>query len=564
MPTKKQPANFNQSQELSPTEQWAYSTLTQNEADSLRNLSQFGLKNETDVIRFLKSPEGKNVLAELNLQLQIEQQIQRNQQLSIEEQNLASHRLKAALFLWFIKEKVHADTIQKEIIIQQGTKAISETGKIPDALKASVTPYRQILQNANLDYIQAHEINEEFSKINAEEELLLLNEMKALQEFATEIELKYSVFINELDNMVFTEFNLDTINAQIDEKRAKIDQHIVDNEDDEASKLMRELIILFAKIDSFKDYQAVNNKTKFYVDETGAEVDSSKAFFILDVLNTPDPNNPQQFLALKPQIIKDQNGNYYLLKPGQKWEDVEKNPALKEQARKDFELQKPNLLVTKQAVLQNKVFEVQDNSARTAQQQLKMYENQAVKLELHNQNLMLTAALSQIKAALDNPNLTENNSLRPMPLPTANASGPKPNLSVASVKAAQYYKDQLVLLRKHSINYDNVLNLRNDLYLRGDTPRVTALNFQLQNIPRRGPIPFLTMQTLIRNLELIGVDPTNPAVTSLKNPLDLALNPADKPTNTPPAPKPAVEVQDEPEPEVSYKRPTPFKTNPFE
>lgn len=545
--------------DLSSLEQWGYSILTRDNPDTLGRLSRFGLKTATDVLIFFRSPEGKNVLAELNLHLALEEQLKHNQQINIQEQESASHRLKAALFLWFIKEKAHAAAQQQELILQQIAKTIQESGASPTASTASTSP-QKIVHNALADYVEAQLINKEYALFNDKEYKELVTDLAQLQAKTELIEGKYTALTEALTKLTFSSDELNNINQKIEEKRRLLDQYMREDNDVETANILNDLIVLFAELSSFQEVNLDKN-THYYANESGEEVHSySEAYFILDIINLPNPDNPQQFIAQKSRIIQDELGVYYLLKPGQDWSLIKVNPQLKEQARKEFERQKPSLMLTKTAVLENKGLELQHNNEQIAENQKKTVENQATKLLLQNQNLMLTAAISQTQALLNNPSLSENSTLTPMPVPTSKANGPKPGVSIASVKAAQYYSEQFLALRKTGLNYDSLLGLRDQLLLRGDTPRANALIFQLQNIPRTGPIPFLMMQSLIKNMELIGVDPNNPAVTALKSPLDLANNP------TPEASKPLKHHPKTEENEHTSTAPQPkfYKKTPFE
>lgn len=546
---------------LSQLETWAQSVLNnerQTDTNPTTTISRYGLKTAQDVITFIRSPEGKNVLAEINEQKAISDNIQHDIQMEQREHDVLMRRLMAAAFLWFLNKKAHAHHQQQELIIEQNAKAIEASGKPLQAAatKISESTRQKELRSAIADYDKALNMNQDkLTSLDAVGTALEAQMSKLMQQ-KTMIDDRYTVFENALgerfENSILGKFGQSTdaaskikvekaiaqIMEEMDAILIEVDQLIARNEDEAAKYLMLKHIALNTQLASHHDMVATSgeNRKQYYADENGDEVTSFKeAFFILDIAKNPDPKNPGQFLMQPAKIVKD-NGKFYLLKPGQTWDDLQNNTVLKAQAEKDFELQKPTLLAVNKLMTHNKKLETKDNTLNVIEVQAKKDENTAAKILIHNENTMLTAGRSQMIAMLNQPTVAGVTPRPIMPTPTAtpgHSASPRPSLATASIAATQYYKEQLQELQKQGISYDSVGVFRDKIALRGDSPRAIRLTEELKNIPRTGPIPYLTMQTLLKNMARIGADPTKPSVTPIKSPLELQQEPTTEPSTTP-------------------------------
>ena len=541
-----------------PLEEWAKSIIndgeTQIDPDPTETLSRFGLKNAAEVLQFLRSTEGKKVLSELNLQADLDAASKRNSQIKAQEDAILMHRLRSSLFLWVLKKEAHATEQQREIVLEQNKVAIKVAGTTvqSSAITAPELQRREVLRHAIADYKTALvENDKQLSTIRLEgkflvaqidklkkQEKTIIGKYKLLHKKITKDDNFLEVISNSGDKPEIMLSKIQRKMTVIEAKMTKELEKIADLVDDVAiTKGIKKVTELTARLGSNRDYVAVCLRKKYYADENGEEItklsDYKKAHFVLDISTTPDPNEPAKFL--KSKIVKDEHGKYYLLKPGQNWNTIKDNPGLKAQSQKDFEIQKPHLLVVKHVITRNETLELGDNRKIGKEVHNKFTVNKAAETLHQNQAVLLKAGLANTEARLKQPGLGYG---APVPTPTVTASPaatptPKPQISAeAAIKATLLYKGKLQALQdgRNQISPTSLLDLANSL---PSPHNVTAYRnlqaefgrWNIAHAPSRAPIPPLTMNLLLQNLARFGADPNKPYVTAIpsQSPLKAAL-----------------------------------------
>jgi effector protein LidA len=445
--------------------------------------------------------------------------------------------------------------------MEQNQKAIKDSGKTQDPT-TNIESQRSSLTQSIRHYEQALVANQERqNQLDIEQEVL----QKQLGKLETEGELigfKYEVYEAQLEdfNGVLDEFeqlgpdesdakieqHINAIHTKMDNILLQVDELIENNQDEDAAILMKTHTALNLKLASHHDMLAVRKGDKYYLDADGNEVKSHKdAHFILETnLNTTN----ETLMKFPPElrrsrIYKDENNKYYLLKPGQTWDSIKEDPAAKEEANKGFENNKQELMVVKNVIHHNKKMETEVHKDQVDNVKESIESKKAEKLLLVNQKNTIESSLAQAREMskqLDSTNTV--NLTKPIPSPSITGSSKAPQPGGKAPAAVQAYRVQLETLfnqKKGDITPGQLVTLG------ALPPDPTARNYvltQLANMPRNAPIPFQTMQSLLRNLERFGVDTTKPSVTTIKS---------------------EAKVRRETEQKEERDSPTPFSTNPF-
>ncbi|CEG56457.1 hypothetical protein [Legionella fallonii] len=516
-------------------------------------LSRFGIKSPKDVAIFLRSPAGDSLISEIGMKMAEERSLEEYHQLELREQQMLMKRMQAAFFHWYLEKKAHAHDKQKEIVLEQNKKAIKDSAKTSTppaaATKASNVAQRAGLMQSINDYEQALQNNKEKEKALIKEREGLDEKLDKLNAEGELITFKYNVYdaqladfesvLGEFEKLIDTDPkaahahiqpHLDNIRNKMDEYLLHVEDLIKDNQDEEASILMKMHTALGLKIASHHDMVAVKNKDKYYVGADGKEVDSFKEAHY--VLNTHKNTNDEALKAIAPElrrerIHKDENKNYYLLKPGQTWDSIKDNIAEKAEAHKRFKHREPELMIVKNLVHHNKKLETEVHKEQVEDVQGQIKTNEKEKQLANNQKNIIESSLARDKQMLQQLDSTDANTLNttsptltPRPTVTGGPSAPQPS----KASAAHVYKEKIDLVKQMSkVTPEQLLNLADQA---PGVQRVPARNFLMseierRNLPRTAPIPYQTMQFLLKNLERFGVDATKPSVTNIKNPTEI-------------------------------------------
>lgn len=509
-------------------------------------ISRFGLKTAKDILIFLRSPAGDSLMAEIGTQMSIEKSLQDYQQLEAREKALLMHRIKAAFFLWYLEKRAYAAEQQEEIIIAQNDKAIRDSGKTTPIPTSSVL--REVQKDMLLRSISDYE---KALKLNLEKKQELLLEQEALEKVLAKLDkeselivYKYSLYQNHMDEFddtmdEFEKLDADASEAEIEERIHQIhekmdecilevDELIKSNQDEAAAKLIKIHTALNLNLARHYDAKAVRKGEKYYADENGNKVNSHRnAYFILA---TYDIQNPL-FKDIVPEpkhskVYKDEYNNYYLLKPGQTWDSIKENPQEKENAQKSFEHNKQELMAVKNLITYTKGLEWEANQGQIQRSKGILASCKNDTLVLDSQKNLIESSIASAKnmlQQLDSMKEADLGNTAPVPRPTVTGGAHHPaNKAKPTVSPAHSFRIRLKEIREmQNVTTQDLLNLASQAPA---NQRIPAKDFVLSAvgaIPRTAPIPYVTMQFLLKNLERFGVDATKPSVTNIKQPLEI-------------------------------------------
>lgn len=519
-------------------------------------LSRFGLKTPSSVAKFLISPAGEALIHKIAQDIEFQNNIQHQIELKRREHQIMVHRIKVALFLWYLNKKAHASKKLHELIQEQAEQSLARLEKLS-------APSHQIyrLQEVELtelirQYDQVLKIaNDKYNSLNAHG-LILENDLNLLLIIGEKLTQKYDLYEHSLLEDFFLlmkhedgALNLDEfdrihneLTIQMQTLQDEIDR-IIESDRDPAETLLQ-LNALNLKLATMHDMKAVNEGKKFYHQAT---IDGKETHFVLNkgdelfVLNdnnelqTLNPLNPQAQDLNSSKILFKKNdhqvvmehGKVYLLKPGQDWETVKDNPAMKEKAhtsaKESFARAKQEIMTVKHVIGYHKLAEQDIHSKRVEVTETSLRTNHAEKELVANQIRLVQSTQAEVKAALGvplNPTSTDNlstptpvlrPSARPRVSPTATptpittkttAPTPKPQAQMHLS-----FKEELDKLRNSpSLTREELLQLTNRIP--GAANQSTARNY-IQSLLANGATlssasPQLRAQILHR-MEQLGI-----------------------------------------------------------
>ncbi|KTC88690.1 coiled coil protein [Fluoribacter dumoffii] len=353
------------------------SKVTWDDPNSSINLSLFGLQDSDSLRRFLLTPAGETVTHEIGAELMLERAIEEERQLQLQEEIRMEER-RRAIFEWLMEEDdAEAQKAQNEIIEMQNEK------KRKDEQKAQQKTDAPESKKETEDTIKRYD---EAIKQLEKDQAALEQRSKKLKEERTLITNKYDAMENSLEDAPdFLEKTEEEIDAEIKKLQGEADK-IADSmmepgiSDEEVFKRGDQLNAITSKISNLNDIRD-SKKTdgKKFVDAEGKTTTYQEAAFVI---------------PKKQEIVKDKDGNYYLLKNGQTEKDLQ-DPKIRNEAREAFKSEKKNIQLVKDVVKETKKDALTHNETRIA-------ENKAETAMLQNQMRLMQSARAQAQQTLTN------------------------------------------------------------------------------------------------------------------------------------------------------------------
>ncbi len=390
-------------------------------------LSHFGLQSPLDVVKFLKSPEGKTIITLIGKELAEIAAIEEHaQQDLLEHQRLQKRRLAFLLLGLIYRREARVAELNEEAVhaIEKRSKnAEKEAMRRREATASSGTP-------AMLDYNTLKRGLAALTEaVNAIEGLLnnKLQQVDALGKALTDVEqaiqlttIKYTRYGQSLDTAYqeIAQFadapvlSIETIQQRID---ALAKQHEKDYEDiaqlvdNEKINEARELITI----------SAARNLHVGALHDMLSVITGKKLLFTLGGIPTTNFDEAHFILPKTKKLVLD-GGKYYLLKADQNFADLSTDD--KEDCERAYLHYRPEMMSVKQLVEHNKKLEQKEHSE---QKTLLSQRHNAMMIEvafLKNQMTQLQAARANIDILLK----TTAPTVQMIPTPT-----PKPGASRA-------------------------------------------------------------------------------------------------------------------------------------
>ncbi|OCH98914.1 hypothetical protein A8135_09125 [Legionella jamestowniensis] len=562
-------------------------------------LSRYGLKTPKDVITFLKSPAGRDVVSMIGQQLAEIESIKEAIQLEQKDHEIRRHRALAALLLGLLYErearaKEKNTEIQKEIdkkLHKSSDNAASDVNSDlakAQAQHAAYTESINALQKTLSDKLEAsekleEELELELQTLNEQDVIienrydLFENNLDALDQYAlllrspsmspeernqTLVQLEQKIaqlqeqlsttddksIKHQLDSLQTTysilqkqteapesttehlEFKINKIEETLKKQAGKISDLIAGGQEEKARALLHKHNGLHVQYEGLRDMVAVlkGKKVLWSVDgQPMSTTDFGESGFILS----------------KEQSIVLHNGKYYLLGKNQSPENF---PFMKEEekreAQKSFERARPSISNLKTLVHHNKTLE---KGLQSEKREAINARSEAMQKEI----LLISNQLTKLQAARADTELLikQLNKLAPEiatdPRSTTPVPSPKPSTSKSTQTAntqviAQSYR-HILLLMKANPTPQSVSRLESILR-RPDGTIDSSTQAVLASIRYGQPIPQQTMNSLLKNMERLGISAYKPNVTRIPRPRETAHDdqPAPTPFSKTPYPKP--------------------------
>ncbi|ASQ45480.1 hypothetical protein [Legionella clemsonensis] len=566
-------------------------------------LSRYGLKTSKDVITFLKSPAGHDVLAIIGQQLAEIESIKEAVQLEQRDHEIRRHRALAALLLGLLYEK-EARAKEKNTEIQKGidkklhqspTSTASESNSEIANAQAQYNAYTEsinALQKTLSDKLQESEKLEveleiELQKLDEQDAIieerynLFDGNLDALDQYIillnshsmspeersktlTQLEQKitqlqeqlsstgnanvkkqletlqttYSILQKQTETPEFTtehlELKINNLKETLEKQAGKIGALIEEGNEEKARQLLHKHNGLHVQYEGLRDMVAVLKGEKTLWSKDGQPMSSFAQF------------GESAFILSKEQSIVLHDGKYYLL---QKDQSPENFPFLSEEdknrAHKDFERARPSISSLKTLVHHNKTLEkglqfdkreAINTRSETMQQEILLISNQLTKLQAARADVeLLMKQLNNLTPEI----ATDPRSTTPVP-------SPKPSMNSKSSQptntqvVAQSYR-HILLLMKANPTPQSVSRLES-IFKRPDGTIDSSTQSILANIRYGQPIPPQIINSLLKNMERLGVSAYKPNVTKIPRPKETAHDDQPRSTFTPfsttPYPKP--------------------------
>lgn len=286
-------------------------TTHPSEQQRLSLLGYLGLKNESDVFRFLHSKTGKEFISHFMEELAEIASLE-EQQLNIAAERKRKHfAMLAFLYLGMVHKKKARAAKLNEAIQQQIDKTLQAAKEHNNAPYAAE---RTRLAN------QLEAIDNSIMALDAvlqyksDEKTLLAQERKQLQIQADIMAERHMIFaeqMNQLETFVLSlpevreyqkqhlDENITRLQNQLSDLGSRLDAHIPHHLDKQARQLMHEHSALLLHLEALQDIASVQSGEKKYYNKEGME--------------TTTPKDAAFILAPNQKIAKDGSGNYYLI-----------------------------------------------------------------------------------------------------------------------------------------------------------------------------------------------------------------------------------------------------------
>lgn len=481
------------------------------ESSTSIDISHFGFQRPDDLRKFLLTPAGETVKHDIAEKIAEDQAMEQERLFQAHEQLLIQERRRVLLYLWLMDKEANANSVRNELIelkqrekaIQNKTKALEAASAETSALSTIVQEYTQQIEDLDTRH---QDLSERIHKLEAEGEL---------------IEDKHVVYKNRLDDFdkVANEYEKSIEKAQdrITALQAQADKIVDDMNKIDDEKLvhqkMNELNAINLEIASLNDIVSKQKTEKRFVGENGEDVDGfDKATFIL---------------ANDQSIIKDENGQYYLVKRGQTWDDI-KNSRDPDEAKKDakklYNKAKNDIHTVRDVVKEVNSQEITLNTTRISdhkKEQL-MIKNQITSLQSARANAQNMINEQANTLSMNSPRGTVTS-----PIPTISSSSSmsqKTSFNVAAhintrinsrksdPKFKQFtWKDLFNFVETIPNEHQNMRD-KTTKFLEAELNKSLGMLGRLKakllsEQPRMAPIPEVTMNSLLKTMATFGVNP---------------------------------------------------------
>lgn len=504
--------------DIQSIELWAQSLIAPSKPVSIHDLSAFGLKTPIDVMDYLKSPEGIALKAALALKIANEAHNLETQRISAAQQ---LQQKQALLFLdLFTDQESEKDNKEQQLnaaVVQLKKTSVTNT---PAELQKAIDHYNQLLDAADAE---EKLINMAIAKLE--------QKVSDIKNSKKDTSQKYEVYESHINAFhdFFEQGKMSLIKETLEDKlntlADSVSEAIANNKNEQAKELMHlynALILQGAMLD-----EVTTTSTNHYFDEEGKPTNSYK---------------DAHFVIKGDERVVKHEGQYYLLKPGQDLNSAES----KQEALQQFKANQRNIMGIKVLIQHYHTMESEVHEQRI----------NVIKEQISEKETQRTAIRSQITVIYEA--LTTAETLKNSHRTNLKAPNPSAQLRpehVAEVRiVGEQFKNMTPLTYKEFVNT-----------LKNRSPQIQSFFYsnigltaaEMTNNPT-SQIPGLKMAAFLKNIALLGRDPTNPAVTTIVNDYDKKHLSNDAPKNMQPSTTSNEASKEEENTSENYFNPSPL------
>lgn len=318
----------------------------------------YGLKSPQEVVAFLNSPTGKSIKALILHKLNEIEVSKKLQQQLIMEEHLRKHNSLMFLLLGLMVKEAKAEQIRHT---EMSDPLLETQLNENNAAKELPPTVRELDERYKAYNISTQQIELELDLL-FEMAKGLENEIVQAAKYEQDLSMRYKIVneaVNKIENDINDIQNLADPDAQIvalkekneqlnnkSEKRLnKINKLITEGKKEEAQVKLLKQNALNLQLIGIRDMVSVLKGEKIFCDVDGKPVSHFKdAVFIL---------------SKEQRIVKDPDGKYYLLKPGEDFGSM--TVEEKEAAKKNYDREYNNIMGVKFQVLRNQSIEVAEH-----------------------------------------------------------------------------------------------------------------------------------------------------------------------------------------------------------
>ncbi|MDR3443061.1 MAG: hypothetical protein P4L65_08595 [Legionella sp.] len=490
------------------------------------NLGRFGFKNPNDLKAFLLTPAGDTVKADIGAQIELDETIKKQQEFYSREEEETKHRLKAMLFLYLIEKESHAAKQLQELVTEQNEKAIKQSAPDPKVAQKALAEQKADpgLQQTLANYETAIKSHKEQHQNLVQEEKKLIEQSEKLEKQTTQMNSKYKTYNDSLEEIDKSAADYEKLsNKELDSEIQKLETEVIaqtdkiadlmDNDrEDEARVLLDKQNALNLKLISLNDIRSERaNALKFY-DANGKDSDKNG--------NKISANDAAYAVPNKDKQIFERNNTLHRAGAN------ESNLTEVQKIEREIKFLKAmnGFLSVKGAVENAQKEEMKFLNGRVSDTRAKLDANKTEQSLIQNQIRLLESSRAAAQAAAQQQSPGAGPSGAPTPSPSMSAPSSSKSSPKISAAVSTFIDDNHKACFDGKMTPNSLSDLLNKKGPRNEQEKAEMQKFlasQLQGIPSTAPIPFQTMQGLLKNMARFGADPNKPGLTAIPDPLDM-------------------------------------------
>ncbi len=487
-----------------------------------KSLGRFGLKNAGDVIAFLNSPAGTTVKELIAEELAFIAAIENERRIEQQDAELRRRRLMAFLLLSLIASK-EAKAKRQHIIVQKRIDKLLQKGSVDlqqpstydtartdiingynaeinilnselDTLKKEAVHIDELLLQIEVDFVELQQRHETYQQAIDNVEALIPDDFKHLL-FHPRLEPAHQERRNRLVEHFIQ--HMARLAEQVEQHPDIVSKLIAQDQEEQARQEMLRLNQLHIEKDFLSDI----------IDGCRGE----KHFYNIEGTQIFDPEAICYALSPKQKLVC-HDGQILLLNQN---DDVSQmGSESRAIAAENFKNQQ-NDIKHIPALLKDNAAQELTLHHQTKENLLQQREtNASHQHKLQTQIAALITARDSSLAQLKHPQLLCNIELKPS---TSNKKSVEARTQID-------IKQQLQFIRHiHTLNENpHLVQYQHWLALARKHPEISKIIYtELKGLPPTAPLHHTTVLSLLQNIERFGIDATKPAVTNIKNPIEL-------------------------------------------